>query len=78
MGGWGVGLQLVLSPLNFKFLQIHVESMIMARDSSWKMTHGLTMVPFEFSSLCADDGSLHLHVFLGSGMCSPRAFVARE
>ena len=43
----------------------------MAHDSSYKMTHGLTKVPLEFGSLCADDGPQHLHVFFNSGMCSP-------
>ena len=30
------------------------------------MTRGLTNVLLEFGSLCADDGSQHLHVFLVS------------
>ena len=36
--------------------------MIVARDSGYQTTCGLT-VPLDVGSCCADDGSLHRHVF---------------
>ena len=50
----------------------------MARNSCKKMTRSLIMVPLECGLCCADDGSPHLHVFLGSGTCGSCTVVACE
>ena len=68
----------VESPKFKIFMDTHIECVTTARDSSLKMTRSLTKVPLKFGSLCADDGSQHLHVFFGSCMCSPSTVVARE
>ena len=45
-------------------------------NSSWRLARSLTNVLLEFGSLCADDGSQHLHVFFGFHMCSLSTVVA--